>query len=76
MSSFTCRTLETAKQEGTGLTVEYLDRQDVQCGANEVLGGFKLKNDARAKRVWYEYKCCKAPEPVGGSGVASSAARV
>jgi hypothetical protein len=42
-------------------------RQDVQCGANEVLGGFKLKNDARAKRVWYEYKCCKAPEPVAAA---------
>jgi hypothetical protein len=74
MSSFTCRTVETAKDEGVNKTVEFLDRQNVQCSTNEVLGGFKLRREGN--RVFYEYKCCKAPEPVGGSGVASSAARV
>ncbi len=62
-----CRTLSTPfNDEGAGNAV-YLDRHDVRCDSNEVLGQFRLVREWNDKgstgRYRYDYTCCRIQSP-------------
>jgi uncharacterized small protein (DUF1192 family) len=62
-----CRTLSTPfNDEGAGNAV-YLDRHDVRCEPNELLGQFRLVREGNDKgptgRYRYDYTCCKIISP-------------
>ena len=43
---------------GFGFNTEYLDRQNVKCGDNEVMQRFRMASNMAANSLLYEYKCC------------------
>jgi uncharacterized small protein (DUF1192 family) len=62
-----CRTLSTPfNEEGLGNAI-YLDRHDVRCDSNEVLGQFRLVREGNEKgptgRYRYDYTCCRIQSP-------------
>jgi hypothetical protein len=65
-----CRSLSTPYNEEGGGNAVYLDRHNVDCGPNEVLGRFHLARESDSKgatgRYRYDYTCCQmtpAPSP-------------
>jgi hypothetical protein len=56
----TCYDKTTAPSDagGFGLKTEFLDRQAVDCDANQVLQRFQMKSDGRANTVQYDFRCC------------------
>lgn len=54
-----CRTAYTGENVEDGLI--YLDRQNVECGANEAMTSYRLERTGRRRRresVRYKYQCC------------------
>lgn len=62
-----CRTLSTPWNDEGGGNAVYLDRHDVRCEPNEMLGQFHLAREANEKgatgRYRYDYTCCKVASP-------------
>jgi uncharacterized small protein (DUF1192 family) len=57
-----CRTLNTPFNDEGGGNAVYLDRHDLRCEPNEMLGQFRLiRNGAGQYR--YDYTCCKVTSP-------------
>jgi uncharacterized small protein (DUF1192 family) len=57
-----CRTLNTPFNDEGGGNAVYLDRHDLRCEPNEMLGQFRLiRNGANQYR--YDYTCCKVASP-------------
>lgn len=57
-----CRTLNTPYNEEGGGNAVYLDRHDLRCEPNEMLGQFRLARNG-AGQYRYDYTCCKVTSP-------------
>lgn len=57
-----CRTLSTPFNDEGGGNAVYLDRHDVKCEPNELLGQFHLVREGKG-RYRYNYTCCKVTSP-------------
>ena len=67
----TCRTLHTPFDEDGGGNAVYLDRQNVRCGPNETMRGFRLVREwspsGPTGKYRYDYECCQSRVPQGAS---------
>jgi uncharacterized small protein (DUF1192 family) len=57
-----CRTLNTPFNDEGGGNAVYLDRHDLRCEPNEMLGQFRLVRSG-AGQYRYDYTCCKVTSP-------------
>jgi uncharacterized small protein (DUF1192 family) len=57
-----CRTLNTPFNDEGGGNAVYLDRHDLRCESNEMLGQFRLVRNG-AGQYRYDYTCCKVASP-------------
>ncbi len=57
-----CRTLNTPFNDEGGGNAVYLDRHDLRCEPNEMLGQFRLVRSG-ANQYRYDYTCCKVTSP-------------
>lgn len=57
-----CRTLNTPFNDEGGGNAVYLDRHDLRCEPNEMLGQFRLVRNG-AGQYRYDYTCCKVTSP-------------
>ena len=57
-----CRTLNTPFNDEGGGNAVYLDRHDLRCESNEMLGQFHLARNG-AGQYRYDYTCCKVTSP-------------
>jgi hypothetical protein len=59
-NKMTCydKSTSPSSANGFGFNTEYLDRQNVKCGDNEVMQRFRMASNMAANSLLYEYKCC------------------
>jgi hypothetical protein len=63
-STMTCRNVSTPWNDEGGGNAVYLDRHNVQCGPDEMLGSFRLVRSGN-NQYHYDYSCCRVSIPQG-----------
>jgi hypothetical protein len=65
--NMSCRNVQTPWNDDGGGNAVYLDRQDVRCGPNETVKGFRLVREwgpnGPTGKYRYDYECCQARVP-------------
>jgi hypothetical protein len=56
-----CRQTQTGCSDDGGGNMQYLDRQNIVCGANEYIRHFQLLRCADGHGVYYLFTCCSFP---------------
>jgi len=63
-----CRLVTTPMDLDGGGNAVYLDRQNLNCHADEAISQFHLARNADGNQYQYQYTCCKLPGPPGPQG--------